>query len=121
VENAKWLDVQYRYATIWTSISSKLSPRPTRPSRDLSNLELELRNWYDLIPETGRLCSGFMASTIRSRQVAICVLFQHLEARLYLLDVPHDMATSLVNLLSIAKRVFEASSKIEDGFYDRWD
>jgi hypothetical protein len=84
------------------------------------DLESKLRDWYDLIPEIGRVYSGFAASTIHPRQVGTCVLFQYLEARLYLLEIPQDMGASSAKLLSIAKGVFEASSKIEDDFYDRW-
>jgi hypothetical protein len=95
MENNDWLQVQCRYAKICARISETLSPvqGPTRQTRETLDLELELQNWYDLLPEGGRLGNGLNSSTLLNRQVAICVLYQHLEARLDLLDITENSAS----------------------------
>ena len=131
--NNDWLQAQCRYARICARISETLSPIPgsSRQTRATLDLELELQNWYDLLPEGGRLVNGLNSSTLLNRQVAICVLYQHLEARLDLLDITENLAslstTTQVSvwpshsstILSTAEEVFAASNKIEDAMYDR--
>lgn len=109
-----------------------LSASNTSPGEAGSVLAADLELWYRSIPAGLKPDDGSVAMTSQTRQLAVYVLYQYLEAYLAILDLPGVPTSSLPALfpadnrkclppvLSVVREIFVASSKIEDCYYYRY-
>lgn len=125
----EWLDLQCRYAEICVEINKyMLSVNLNLDDSTFLALATRLKVSHDSVPEGvrtgGRFISGSaVASNSPARQVAIYVSYQYHEAVLALLNISSgssvsDQADS--NILSVTKRIFSESHKIEDFLLNKY-